>query len=317
MAAQSPNFDEDYSLFLSENGHLSFENPNYRLDPRSAAIDQAILDDHLNSNLPNPTTCMSVYDELRLSGEDIKIDKKSKRKGYASLDLGSMGVEVDMDNKLAEEKMKESLHKLDRLMIEQESFLKGDIESSKLLESDKEKSEKSDGEEDTKEDKVLVKMRSKKKNNDLNNGRTKISHNNQLPPGWEKHEDDEGPYFWHVKTGNIQREMPVATSEAADSSAEVIRDVRSSRIFEDDFDPTMAAVVATSSGRKEKVRPEQGGVISSSVKTPQGSNGSSSDKRWKRNSMPQTAAATSRNDSVGSSSSIEDTGIKVNKKDLS
>ena len=29
-----------------------------------------------------------------------------------------------------------------------------------------------------------------------------------LPPGWERHEDSEGAYFWHVKSGTIQRERP-------------------------------------------------------------------------------------------------------------
>ncbi|XP_013411257.1 protein Fe65 homolog isoform X2 [Lingula anatina] len=29
-----------------------------------------------------------------------------------------------------------------------------------------------------------------------------------LPPGWEKHEDKEGPYYWHIKSGTIQREPP-------------------------------------------------------------------------------------------------------------
>ena len=31
MAAQSPREVDDYSLFLSENGHLSFDNPNYQV----------------------------------------------------------------------------------------------------------------------------------------------------------------------------------------------------------------------------------------------------------------------------------------------
>ena len=31
MAAETPGSPEDYSLFLSENGHLSFENPNYQV----------------------------------------------------------------------------------------------------------------------------------------------------------------------------------------------------------------------------------------------------------------------------------------------
>jgi len=29
--ARSPSPEADYSLFLSENGHLSFENPNYQV----------------------------------------------------------------------------------------------------------------------------------------------------------------------------------------------------------------------------------------------------------------------------------------------
>ncbi|XP_046395512.1 uncharacterized protein LOC124162869 isoform X2 [Ischnura elegans] len=29
-----------------------------------------------------------------------------------------------------------------------------------------------------------------------------------LPPGWEKHEDSDGPYYWHIKSGTIQREPP-------------------------------------------------------------------------------------------------------------
>uniref|UniRef100_T1GDP0 WW domain-containing protein n=1 Tax=Megaselia scalaris TaxID=36166 RepID=T1GDP0_MEGSC len=30
-----------------------------------------------------------------------------------------------------------------------------------------------------------------------------------LPPGWEKHEDNDGPYYWHIKSGTIQREPPI------------------------------------------------------------------------------------------------------------
>lgn len=34
--------------------------------------------------------------------------------------------------------------------------------------------------------------------------------NKDLPPGWEKHEDNNGPYYWHIKSGTIQREPPKA-----------------------------------------------------------------------------------------------------------
>ncbi|CAH1777420.1 unnamed protein product [Owenia fusiformis] len=29
-----------------------------------------------------------------------------------------------------------------------------------------------------------------------------------LPPGWEKHEDENGAYYWHIKSGTIQRDPP-------------------------------------------------------------------------------------------------------------
>ncbi|KAK3891979.1 hypothetical protein Pcinc_004147, partial [Petrolisthes cinctipes] len=39
-----------------------------------------------------------------------------------------------------------------------------------------------------------------------------------LPPGWEKHEDNDGPYYWHIKSGTITRNPPQA-STAANPSA--------------------------------------------------------------------------------------------------
>ncbi|XP_050416196.1 protein Fe65 homolog isoform X1 [Patella vulgata] len=30
----------------------------------------------------------------------------------------------------------------------------------------------------------------------------------KLPTGWEKYEDEDGPYYWHIKSGTIQRELP-------------------------------------------------------------------------------------------------------------
>lgn len=38
--------------------------------------------------------------------------------------------------------------------------------------------------------------------------------NKDIPVGWEKHEDNEGPYYWHIKTGTIQREPPVWPKES-------------------------------------------------------------------------------------------------------
>ena len=32
-----------------------------------------------------------------------------------------------------------------------------------------------------------------------------------LPAGWERHESDDGPYYWHIKSGTIQLEAPEGT----------------------------------------------------------------------------------------------------------
>ena len=37
-----------------------------------------------------------------------------------------------------------------------------------------------------------------------------------LPSGWERHEDSEGAYYWHVKSGTIQRERPPHTQDGDD-----------------------------------------------------------------------------------------------------
>ena len=43
MAAETPGSPEDYSLFLSENGHLSFENPNYQVRPAAQISSFSLL----------------------------------------------------------------------------------------------------------------------------------------------------------------------------------------------------------------------------------------------------------------------------------
>ena len=41
-----------------------------------------------------------------------------------------------------------------------------------------------------------------------------------LPPGWERHSDSEGAYYWHVKSGTIQRERPPNTGGQGDDDME-------------------------------------------------------------------------------------------------
>ncbi|KAG6803301.1 protein Fe65 isoform X5 [Apis mellifera caucasica] len=84
-------------MFVTENGLLSFENPNYHLDP-------ARLDDALNSNENGSSLYDELYQELvgngGRSGEVTGGGgggggtRVQARRTYATLDLGSMGVDV-------------------------------------------------------------------------------------------------------------------------------------------------------------------------------------------------------------------------------
>ena len=317
MAAQSPQHDSDsassdYSLFMSENGHISFENPNYQLDPRRmAAIDPARLDDHLNSNI-QPSIPVSMFEELKheldkfesTSNDGLgESSSRASRKVYAAMDSNSMGVDISqgpktaLDNKIVEEKMQESYETLDRFIQDSavstaELSREAEIESDKLRECGKEKADKSDGETDEREEEekqeeaaaaadgrknresaatgdssatsllsstspsqAVVRRRQKKKSQQQHQSQQSVSLSSSenfvgggdgLPPGWEKHEDDDGAYYWHVKSGTIQREPPASHSkkhEEEERSA-VVRDVRSSRIFDEDFDPLAGAAAA-------------------------------------------------------------------------
>eukprot|EP00095_Tigriopus_kingsejongensis_P004807 snap_masked-scaffold182_size278544-processed-gene-1.6 protein:Tk04807 transcript:snap_masked-scaffold182_size278544-processed-gene-1.6-mRNA-1 annotation:"amyloid beta a4 precursor protein-binding family b member 2-like isoform x3" len=312
---QNP-LDEDFSLFLSENGHLSFENPNYQM----SSIDPSRLDDHLNSNI-QPSIPVSVYEELKQELDTGKIRSGSgnnsssgssprsthRRRNYANMDVSSMGVDVTqgptttLDNKLVEEKMQDSVDKLDLFIQESSELTRGEIESDKLVETAKEKPEKSDGEVDTKEEQAEgqsppgVKRRPKKKR----------ASSNDLPPGWERHEDDEGPYFWHVKSGNIQREPPEASSEQDQS--ELVRNVRSSRIFDEDFDPlassTMSAAASSSFTKSSNGGTMSKSCTSSSIadiakeKSQLESSLRNGSNEWKRRSMPAGKAPNENDES--------------------
>ena len=122
--------------------------------------------------------------------------------GYAHLDVSMMGVGMSPvttldSNKLEEEEEKSQLLKLDTKDDHEE------VESDKLVESVTEKDSYA-AKQDEEEVEVVVRRRPKPK---------------QLPPGWEKHSDEGGDYYWHVKSGTIQRERPLVTSSTQDEEA--------------------------------------------------------------------------------------------------
>nr|XP_031834867.1 protein Fe65 homolog isoform X3 [Nomia melanderi] len=218
--------DMDESVFL-ENGLLSFENPNYHLDP-------ARLDDALNSNGNGSSLYDELYQELLGNGDrsgevtgggggdrvgdvtgggDTRVQA---RRTYATLDLCSMGVDVTQ-GPLTQDSVTEDApdnsdnhnlgycEKPDNETTEMGGVphVEGGLNSELYA--------------------VPVKRRQPKdqKNNaaQQNNEQEKPSEvdttdsedkDENLPPGWQKHEDENGPYYWHVKSGNIQREPPEA-----------------------------------------------------------------------------------------------------------
>lgn len=54
-------------------------------------------------------------------------------------------------------------------------------------------------------------------NKNLNDSIEDKDENKDLPFGWEKHEDNDGSYYWHIKSGTIQREPPLWPKETQNS----------------------------------------------------------------------------------------------------
>ncbi|XP_043481673.1 protein Fe65 homolog isoform X2 [Leptopilina heterotoma] len=262
------DIDEDVLL---ENGLLSFENPNYHLDP-------ARLDDAINSNDNGSTLYDELYQGLvtsggrsgEVTGGGGGVTRVQTRRTYASLDLGGMGVDVTQ-GPLSKSSVNEAIpnntdnHILgyvnEGVAVVAESTLIDDTlngnprSTSKLLpkastlENHGEPVANPSGADvinfcekggniDTTDmggtphvevgglnelHNVPVKRRQPKeqKNTSLQNNVTGKPPNaidvqtidckakdENLPHGWEKHEDQEGPYYWHIKSGTIQREPP-------------------------------------------------------------------------------------------------------------
>nr|XP_012138276.1 PREDICTED: amyloid beta A4 precursor protein-binding family B member 2-like isoform X3 [Megachile rotundata] len=273
--------DIDENVFL-ENGLLSFENPNYHLDP-------ARLDDALNSNENGSSLYDELYQELvgnggrggEVTGGDSGGGgtRVQARRTYATLDLGSMGVDVtqgpltqdsvtddaadNTDNHnlgygsegVAESALvDDTLNGNPRSSPSSSSILPplqsgstSDTIDAENLTGSRNYCEKADNETtdmggvphvegglNSELYAVPVKRRQPKdqKNNASlqNNAQEKPSEvdtnecedkDENLPPGWQKHEGgcprirepanyENGPYYWHVKSGNIQREPPEA-----------------------------------------------------------------------------------------------------------
>ncbi|XP_044017998.1 protein Fe65 homolog isoform X1 [Aphidius gifuensis] len=201
------DLDNDDSAFL-ENGLLSFENPNYHLE-------SARFDDSLNSNGTANSLFDEFYQELVVNGggrgsEVVGGGTRHARRTYAALDLGSMGVNVTQG----------PLPQNTSNAGTPDNTLNHNLGYCEKTDND---SNEMGGvphtDEGLNEDiyAVPVKRRQPKDQKTVNQSNDKISDDREsedkdenLPTGWEKHEDKDGPYYWHIKSGTIQREPPEA-----------------------------------------------------------------------------------------------------------
>uniref|UniRef100_A0A146LW99 Amyloid beta A4 protein-binding family B member 2 n=1 Tax=Lygus hesperus TaxID=30085 RepID=A0A146LW99_LYGHE len=188
-----------------ENGLLSYENPNYHLPN---------LDDAINSN-----TDVSMYRDLLYSELETICRPNATshgRKSYASLDLGSMGVDLntgpvtalDKDTSKSVAKRPEILDNNGVGNLNRGSIRSIDAKIS-LLSSKPDLVDDKDTGEDVDEEKDNGDFPEGTGSRDSPESSNDESSAEVLPPGWEKHQDSNGPYYWHVKSGTIQRDLPV------------------------------------------------------------------------------------------------------------
>lgn len=229
---------DDEDIYL-ENGLLSYENPNYHLDP-------ARLDDALNSNLISSVED-DLYEEIiseldtvcNLSGRGRPGSGSEGRKSYAALNITSMGVDVntgpvtnldsnktECDNRSIDTTIGTALdnsYHNNANMGRRPNDLNTTVRTKPDLIEDteyrhlKENSQLNGFQQPTVEIGGVPHIQGQL-NEDLYavpvkrttspSPATDTPDKDQLPPGWEKHEDNDGPYYWHIKSGTIQREPP-------------------------------------------------------------------------------------------------------------
>ncbi|XP_029160766.1 protein Fe65 homolog isoform X2 [Nylanderia fulva] len=209
--------DDIEEIFL-ENGLLSFENPNYHLDP-------ARLDDALNSNGNGSSLYDELYQELVGSGgRGGEVTgggggggtRVQARRTYATLDLGSMGVDVTQGPLTQDSVTDDASDNTDNHNLgycekpDNETTEMGGVPhvegglNSELYAVPVKRRQPKD-----QKNNAILQNNTQEKPTDVDSTDSEDKDEN-LPAGWQKHEDENGPYYWHVKSGNIQREPPEA-----------------------------------------------------------------------------------------------------------
>ncbi|CAG9133070.1 unnamed protein product [Plutella xylostella] len=169
-----------------KNGLLSYENPNYHLDPSrlESALYSDLYDMH-DDKLPDD---YEYLDNRRLEDEARSpVTKTNEKAGLITPPQNGGGESPPPEKERADQEDTEKSH------------AEGVPHSAEGPNDDLYA--------------IPVKLRPKKEPP------------LQLPPGWERHEDNDGPYYWHVKSGTIQREVPkMPPVEAKEQRISMVRD---------------------------------------------------------------------------------------------
>ncbi|XP_041780693.1 protein Fe65 homolog isoform X3 [Anopheles merus] len=221
------------NIFI-ENGLLSYENPNYHMDPqrmeRNSHLYEEIISELQQQGTLRPIA--GVQNGSQMIGNN--------RKGYGMLDLGTMGVELKggADESSPKEKktlLSDTSPNESKTQKDQEpehgektqeiQHIPGTLNSDDLYAVPNKRKqtevgevppEEDDADDDEPDGDGARDGEEKGKREDIDAIEDKDK-TNDLPPGWEKHEDNGGAYYWHIKSGTIQREPPVWPKDASSS----------------------------------------------------------------------------------------------------
>ncbi|CAH2055938.1 unnamed protein product, partial [Iphiclides podalirius] len=201
-----------------KNGLLSYENPNYHMDP--SRLESAIYSD--------------LYDMH---------DDKSMSDVYDSY----------LDNRRVEDEASSPVTK-----VNEKNGLITPPQQNGGEESPPPEKERADQEDSEKRHSGPVPHSAEGPNDDLYAIPVKLRPKKepQLPPGWEKHEDNDGPYYWHIKSGTIQREVPIMPpTDGKESRISMVRDC--SGLSDAKYDMAGSVVRSTTSGALDSVDNEE------------------------------------------------------------
>jgi len=238
MGDLSPS-GQDEDIFL-ENGRLSYENPNYQLHLNAVRLEDALNSntEHFNLNSALLGLNMDVLSPQITNGMDLGLELElavrngttggnatRQRRHYASLDPTSMGVDVEIGPVM-------------NLSSPDFDNNRGVLKTFTSSNDSGDYSTEWNGSVDRQGTDSSVELASP--TSESSNGATvstdgeleRTQNEDDLPNGWEKHEDNDGPYYWHIKSGTIQREPPekkeASSQPAMNFQRQVVPDVEAS-----------------------------------------------------------------------------------------